>query len=75
MMLNVGPSHPAMHGVIRLIMELDGENVKGVDVEIGYVSTESAQIKAGLNAGDIVIVQKPPELKPGSKVKVIEMQK
>lgn len=37
MMLNVGPSHPAMHGVIRLILELDGERIKGVDVEIGYL--------------------------------------
>ncbi len=37
MMLNVGPSHPAMHGVIRLIMELEGEKIKGVDVEIGYL--------------------------------------
>lgn len=37
MLLNVGPSHPAMHGVIRLIMELDGEKIKNVDVEIGYL--------------------------------------
>ncbi len=37
MLLNVGPSHPAMHGVIRLIMELEGEKIKGVDVEIGYL--------------------------------------
>ncbi len=37
MMLNVGPSHPAMHGVIRLIMELEGEKIKNVDVEIGYL--------------------------------------
>lgn len=37
MMLNVGPSHPAMHGVIRLIMELDGEKIKNCDVEIGYL--------------------------------------
>jgi NADH-quinone oxidoreductase subunit D len=37
MLLNVGPSHPAMHGVIRMIMELDGEKIKGVDVEIGYL--------------------------------------
>ena len=37
MLLNVGPSHPATHGVIRLIMELDGEKIKGVDVEIGYL--------------------------------------
>ncbi len=37
MLLNVGPSHPAMHGVIRLVMELEGEKIKGVDVEIGYL--------------------------------------
>lgn len=37
MLLNVGPSHPSTHGVIRLIMELDGEKIKGVDVEIGYL--------------------------------------
>jgi len=37
MLLNVGPSHPAMHGVIRLIMELEGEQIKGVEVEIGYL--------------------------------------
>ncbi len=37
MLLNVGPSHPAMHGVIRMVMELEGEKIKGVDVEIGYL--------------------------------------
>lgn len=37
MLLNVGPSHPAMHGVIRMIMELEGEKIKGVDIEIGYL--------------------------------------
>jgi len=37
MMLNIGPSHPAMHGVIRLITELDGETVLKVEAEIGYL--------------------------------------
>lgn len=37
MLLNVGPSHPAMHGVIRMIVELDGEKIKDVDIEIGYL--------------------------------------
>ena len=37
MLLNVGPSHPAMHGVIRMIMELDGEKIKAVDIEMGYL--------------------------------------
>ncbi len=37
MLLNVGPSHPAMHGVIRLITELEGEKVLKVQAEIGYL--------------------------------------
>lgn len=37
MLLNIGPSHPAMHGVIRLITELEGETVIKVEAEIGYL--------------------------------------
>lgn len=37
MLLNIGPSHPAMHGVIRLITELEGEKVVKVEAEIGYL--------------------------------------
>jgi NADH-quinone oxidoreductase subunit D len=37
MLVNIGPSHPAMHGVIRLIAELDGEKVVKVEAEIGYL--------------------------------------
>src|SRR5947199_2670338 len=37
MLLNVGPAHPAMHGIIRIITRLDGEQIMDVDVEIGYL--------------------------------------
>ena len=37
MSLNVGPSHPAMHGTIRIVMELSGENILKTDVQIGYL--------------------------------------
>jgi len=37
MMLNMGPAHPAMHGIIRLVLKLEGENVAGSEVEIGYL--------------------------------------
>ena len=37
MLLNMGPSHPAMHGVIRIILGLDGERVKKAHIEIGYL--------------------------------------
>lgn len=37
MMLNMGPAHPAMHGIIRLILKLEGENILDAEVEIGYL--------------------------------------
>jgi NADH-quinone oxidoreductase subunit C/D len=37
MLLHMGPSHPAMHGVIHLTLELDGETILGGDTEIGYL--------------------------------------
>ena len=36
-MLNMGPAHPAMHGVVRLVLELQGEKIVDVDCEIGYL--------------------------------------
>jgi len=35
--VNLGPAHPAMHGIIRIFAELDGEIVVKTDVEIGYL--------------------------------------
>ncbi len=35
--INMGPSHPAMHGIIKIILELEGEKVIDADVEIGYL--------------------------------------
>jgi NADH-quinone oxidoreductase subunit D len=37
MLLNVGPSHPAMHGTVRCVMELTGEAIERVDVQVGYL--------------------------------------
>ncbi len=37
MLLNIGPSHPAMHGIVRIVTELDGEIIVNSDVEIGYL--------------------------------------
>src|SRR5437899_4346673 len=35
--VGVGPAHPAMHGIIRITTELDGEVIVKADVEIGYL--------------------------------------
>jgi NADH-quinone oxidoreductase subunit D len=37
MMLNMGPSHPAMHGTVRIVLELSGETIRKADVQIGYL--------------------------------------
>lgn len=37
MLLNMGPSHPAMHGTVRIVLELSGENILKSDVQIGYL--------------------------------------
>jgi len=37
MLINIGPQHPATHGVLRLVCELDGETVKSVMPDIGYL--------------------------------------
>ena len=39
MILNMGPQHPSTHGVLRLILEIDGETVLRVMPDIGYLHT------------------------------------
>jgi NADH-quinone oxidoreductase subunit D len=39
MVLNMGPQHPSTHGVLRLILELDGERVVKAEPIIGYLHT------------------------------------
>ena len=36
-LVNLGPSHPATHGTIQVIAELDGETVKKADIHCGYL--------------------------------------
>ena len=39
MVINMGPVHPATHGVLRLLLELDGETVVRCEPKIGYLHT------------------------------------
>ncbi len=39
MELNMGPQHPSTHGVLRMILELDGETVTKASCDIGYLHT------------------------------------
>jgi len=37
--VNFGPNHPSTHGVLRLVVDLDGENVVGLNAIVGYLHT------------------------------------
>ena len=37
LVINMGPQHPSTHGVLRLVLKLDGEKVIDADVVIGYL--------------------------------------
>ena len=50
MILNMGPQHPATHGVLRLLVRLDGETVMAVVPELGYLHRGYEKI-----AGDTTI--------------------
>jgi NADH-quinone oxidoreductase subunit D len=39
MVLNMGPQHPSTHGVLRLVLEVDGETIVSLAPDIGYLHT------------------------------------
>jgi NADH-quinone oxidoreductase subunit D len=39
LVLNMGPQHPSTHGVLRVVLELDGEQIVRAEPEIGYLHT------------------------------------
>ena len=39
MLLNMGPQHPSTHGVLRLLLELDGETIVNCVPDIGFLHT------------------------------------
>jgi len=39
MTLNMGPQHPSTHGVLRVLLELDGETIRKSELEIGFLHT------------------------------------
>src|SRR6476620_4204715 len=39
MTVNMGPQHPSTHGVLRLVLQLDGENIVSAEPTIGFLHT------------------------------------
>ncbi len=54
MMLNMGPQHPATHGVFRMMLVLDGERVVDVIPHIGYLHRGSEKLAEHESYGQVV---------------------
>ncbi len=54
MLINMGPSHPATHGVLRLKVELDGETVTKCDPVIGYLHRGDEKIAENMTYNQFV---------------------
>lgn len=52
--LNMGPQHPATHGVLRLILKLDGETIREVIPVLGYIHRSIEKISEHCNFRQIV---------------------
>ncbi|HEY3600648.1 MAG TPA: NADH dehydrogenase (quinone) subunit D [Chthoniobacterales bacterium] len=54
MIINMGPSHPATHGVLRLVLELDGELVTKAAPEVGYLHRGDEKIAENMQYNQFV---------------------
>ncbi|MBB5352028.1 NADH-quinone oxidoreductase subunit D [Haloferula luteola] len=54
MVLNMGPSHPATHGVLRLVLELDGEVITKADPDIGFLHRGDEKIAENMHYNQFV---------------------
>ncbi|MBM2813784.1 MAG: nuoD [Ignavibacteria bacterium] len=54
MVLNMGPQHPATHGVLRVVLRLDGENVINAVPELGYLHRGYEKLAENLNYHEFI---------------------
>src|SRR6201986_3905057 len=54
MVINMGPSHPATHGVLRLVLELDGEVITKATPDVGYLHRGDEKIAENMQYNQFV---------------------
>src|SRR5580700_2979601 len=54
MVLNMGPSHPATHGVLRIVLELDGEIITKATPDIGYLHRGDEKIAENMTYNQFI---------------------
>src|SRR4026208_549543 len=61
MILNIGPQHPSTHGVLRVILELDGEVITKAEPVIGYMHRGAEKLPGGRGARPGLGPRDPPD--------------
>src|SRR5258708_8779741 len=56
LVLNMGPQHPSTHGVLRVVLRLDGEKVVDGDVVIGYLHRGIEKLSENRNWTQIILL-------------------
>ena len=54
MVINMGPSHPATHGVLRLVLEMDGEIITKATPDIGYLHRGDEKIAENMHYNQFI---------------------
>lgn len=54
LVLNMGPSHPATHGVLRLVLEMDGEIITKADPDVGFLHRGDEKIAENMHYNQFV---------------------
>ena len=54
MVLNMGPSHPATHGVLRLKLEMDGEIITKAEPDVGYLHRGDEKIAENMTYNQFI---------------------
>ena len=60
MALNVGPSHPTTHGVLRLIMELNGDVIEKCEPVLGYLHRGDEKIAENMTYNCLLYTSPSP---------------
>ena len=69
--INFGPQHPAAHGVLRLVLELDGEIVERCDPHIGLLHRGTEKLMPRRYIHNNKTITAPAERKPAVKTGLI----
>ena len=56
MILNIGPQHPATHGVLRIVLELDGEVIVRAEPIIGYMHRAAEKLAEYRDARQVLVL-------------------